>query len=661
MLYLRTQSRSESRRLNQINDQKRRREDAIAAAQAQLLSAEPTPRTIDVPIFDDQTHDSALASLRQALPRVLDRRLGNIAPLLPGVLRLNDKPYSLDSHFAFEPLFETRMPSSILVKSGRQVGKSQTQCARLIMMCATIPNFRVLVVMPLFELVRRFSSNYVYPMIASSPLAALWHNSRQPGNVLQRTFRHNNATIFFSFASTNADRTRGIPAMCVCTDELQDMDPAFKPIIRETMSGSPLPPIEIDTGTPKTMDGSVEIAWSDSSQAEMMIKCRACNKENYPRIDLDLDAMMGPKIITRPISEREPGVVCAKCGRPLNPKEDRRWIHTAPENRAREGYHIPQVIVPQHYANDTNWHLLQAKRRGEMQMQTFQFYNEVLGESYDTGAKLITLEDLRRAAVLGENRFETARMIPKERHVRRCLGIDWGGGGKKFISYTTVAVCGLCPDGTVEVIYGWRCPNLHDHNLEVRTILKLFTVFRCDFIAHDFNGIGDIQETLMHNCGMPAELIQPVSYIAHASGPMMLEMAADESTGQRWHFRLVKSRSLTMLAALIRRCRIRFFAYDYKNQDNRGLLWDFTTMIQDFVDSRAGRQIYNVIHNEKLGPDDFAQAVNYGSCALFHERGAWPTLLEDFNTEDAEFSLAHLPKTLQEYHTMDFDVRAGLF
>lgn len=543
------------------------------------------------------------------------------------------------------------------VLDGIDVHNSQTQCARLILMCATIPNFRVLVVMPLFELVRRFSSNYVHPMITSSPLASVWCNSRQAGNVLQRNFRHNGSAIYFSFASTSADRTRGVPATCTCIDELQDMDSTFIPIIRETMSGSPFPPLEIKTGTPKTFDGTVEVEWADSSQAEFMIKC-GCGKENYPRIDLDLDAMMGPKIVTRPITAREPGVVCAKCGRPLNVRENGRWIHTVPENRSREGFHIPQIIVPQHYEDDTKWHMLQAKRRGEMQMQTYQFYNEVLGESYDSGSKLITVEDLRRVAVLHPNLIEAAKAVPRNRHIRRCLGVDWGGGGESMISYTTVAVVGLCPDGRVEVIFGWRCPNLHDHDLEVRTILHLFVLFGCNFLAHDFNGIGDIQETMLHKAGLPAELIHPVSYIAHANGAMMIEVPENEETHQRWHYRLVKSRSLTFLAALIRRQRVLFFADDYKNQDNRGLLRDFTTLVQDFLDSRAGRSIYNVIHNKKLGPDDFAHAVNYAACALFHERGVWPSLLEAADSGDAEFPLSGLPHTLSEYEHMDFDPRS---
>ena len=546
------------------------------------------------------------------------------------------------------------------VLDGIDVHNSQTQAARLIAMCATFANFRVLVVMPLFELVRKFSSNYVRPMITTSPLASLWQDPTNAGNVLQRNFRHNDSTIFFSFASTSADRTRGVPATCLAIDELQDIDISFIPIMRETMSGSPYPNIEIKTGTPKTYDNTMQVEWEDTSAAEYMVRCRACNKENYPRADLDLEAMMGPRIVTRPITPREPGIVCAKCGRPINPRADGRWIHTNPEQRGlNDGLHIPQIVVPQHYENDTRWRLLQAKRRGEMNTPAYAFFNEVLGESYDTGSKLVTIEDLRRIAILHENKLATALTLDPSRYIRRVLGVDWGGGGEDMISYTTVAVVGMRPDGVLEVIYGWRCPNIHDHNLEVRTILRLFSLFKCHFIAHDFNGIGDLQETMMHNAGFPAELIHPVSYIAHANGAMMIEVPANEDTHQRWHFRLVKSRSLTFLARLIRQQRVLTFQYDYKHQGDRGLLRDFTTLVQDFLDSRAGRNIYNVLHNKKLGPDDFAHAVNYAACTLFHDRGVWPSLLET-TSEDAEFEIANVP-SLSSIMSNPFDTRAEIF
>lgn len=548
------------------------------------------------------------------------------------------------------------------VLDGVVVHNSQSQAARLILMCATFANFRVLVIMPLFELVRKFSSNYVRPMIMSSPLASVWQNTRHAGNVLQRDFRHNGSSIFFSFASTSPDRARGIPATAMCVDELQDIDISFLPILRETMSGSPWPNIEIKTGTPKTFDNTMQIDWEETSAAEYMIKCDrgACSYENYPRSDLDLEAMMGPKVLVRPVTASEPGIVCAKCGRPLNAKKNGRWIHTEPEKREREGYHIPQVIVPQHYEDDARWRLLLSKRRGENQTQPYQFFNEALGESYDKGAKLITIEDLRRVAVLHENILSTAAKVDFARYTRRAIAVDWGGGGEDMISYTTVAVVGLRPDGKCETIFGWRCPNIHDYNLEVRTILKLFTTFQCHLLAHDCNGIGGVQEAMLKNAGLPEGLIVPIAYIAHAKGPMMRYVPYSETTHNRAHYQLVKSRSLTYLAALIRKQHILFFRYDYKNQGERGLLRDFTTLHQDFLDSRGGQNVYNVLHNKKLGPDDFAQAVNYGVSALYNDLGTWPSTV-DQDVDAGEFSLAHLPRSLDEYAREEFDPRTRIF
>lgn len=47
-----------------------------------------------------------------------------LEPLLPLCLSLNGKPYELSDHFAFSPFYKTRMPSQMVVVSGRQVSKT---------------------------------------------------------------------------------------------------------------------------------------------------------------------------------------------------------------------------------------------------------------------------------------------------------------------------------------------------------------------------------------------------------------------------------------------------------------------------------------------------------------------------------------------------------
>jgi len=73
--------------------------------------------------------------------------------------------------------------------------------------------------------------------------------------------------MLFSFAFLNPDRVRGVSADRVGIDEIQDLDITFLPIIRECMSASDLA-IRQFTGTPKTLDNTLESLWQESSQAE---------------------------------------------------------------------------------------------------------------------------------------------------------------------------------------------------------------------------------------------------------------------------------------------------------------------------------------------------------------------------------------------------------
>jgi len=145
-------------------------------------------------------------------------RLPNFAPLLPMVLTLDGKPYSLENHFQFETLFYTRMPKSMVLKTGRQVGKSTVGSAHGVITCTSIPYFRTLYITPLFEQVRRLSNNYVRPFIEQSPLRTLWLGTNTENSVLQRSFR-NYSMMQFSFALLDADRVRGVKADKLVIDE----------------------------------------------------------------------------------------------------------------------------------------------------------------------------------------------------------------------------------------------------------------------------------------------------------------------------------------------------------------------------------------------------------------------------------------------------------
>ena len=575
----------------------------------------------------DGQDTAATAALQEAVEVLSQTRLVNLKPILPVLLNLKGQPYTLYDHYVFEPFFATHCPRNIMAKSARQVAKTTSIASQGVIQSACLEYFNKLYITPLYEQIRRLSGNYVRGFIDQSPVRSLFVDGSCYSNVLQRSFL-SQSTMFFSFAFLDADRVRGLATDAIAFDEVQDFDPSLFPIIRETMSGSRMGGFQQFTGTPKTLDGPLEKRWLESSQAEWCIRCAACGYWNIPAMAHDLEKMMGPLVVRREISEDMPGCVCAKCGRPVYPRSG-RWVHANKELRYLfPGYHIPQLIMPMHFADKETWNTLQGKRQGFGNTPVNVFWNECCGESYDTGAKLITITDLKRAAKLPPNGQIAQVKKTLDDYIHRVLAVDWGGGGQEEISFTAVALCCMMPDGRIHVPYGWRSLTPHDHVLEAERIIKLMLAFNCSHVVHDFGGAGVVRETLMATAGLAHERALPIAYIRASSGPIMRHVPLNQRTGLRAHFRVDKNRSLRQLALLIQLQQVQFFQYDYRGGDQPGLLHDFLSLVEDKIGSKTSTELATVIRNERAGPDDFAQAVNIGTCALFYRAQKWPNLAE---------------------------------
>jgi hypothetical protein len=422
-----------------------------------------------------------------------------------------------------------------------------------------------------------------------------------------------------------------------CIDEIQDMDISFLPVIHETISASRSWGIKQYAGTPKTLDNTIERLWIDSSMAEWIIKCPhgGCGHWNIPSLDHDLLKMIGP--VHDGISDTCPGVICAKCAKPINPRPPYqggtgRWLHRHPDKRwSFAGYHVPQLIMPMHYASREKWQTLVDKRDGKGNTPIHVFYNEVCGESWDSGSKLVTITDLKRAACLPwKNTMETARNNI-DGYLYRFVAVDWGGGGVSngksdlaLQSYTSIAVCGLCPDGRVDVIYGYRSMTPHEHEREAGLILNIMGAFKCSHVVHDYTGAGTVRETLLVQARLPRERILPVAYTGPAKGGLIGYKPANPKH-PRDHYVMDRNRALNYCCQFIKGGVIRFFEYDYKGSDDVGLLHDFLNLIEDKAESGSGRDTYKILR-DPAGPDDFAQAVTMGSMMLFQMAGRFPDL-----------------------------------
>jgi hypothetical protein len=423
----------------------------------------------------------------------------------------------------------------------------------------------------------------------------------------------------------------------------QDLDSRHLPVLRETLSHATVTDRHghrihakqlMYTGTPKSMEGLLEQKWLESSMAEWAIPCAKCHKTNYPTKSLDLYRMIGPmhKDIGEVHHGKKPGTICAnpQCGLPINPR-DGFWHHRYPDKiLKRPGYHIPQLIIPLHYSQKEGWSSLLAKQAGADNYTRAKFDNEVLGESCDVGSKLVSDTDLRNAAVLpwhnDPHDFSAVARASRGKYLCKFLGVDWGGGGELEISFTTAAVVGLLPDGRLDIIYGRRLLLTHDPLGEAGELLRIYNAFECGMFCHDYNGAGSLHEAYMIQSGLPYEKVVPmVYYRSGAKDIMVLHRGTEEH--HRSYYLLDKARSLRTTCEMIKLVRLRSFQYDFIDADRRGLLRDFTSLVEAKVETARAGEVY-AIHRTAAFPDDFAHSVNFACCGIWHSQQNWPNLAD---------------------------------
>jgi len=531
---------------------------------------------------------------------------GSMIPVLGMLLHIRQRPFTEDMFPQFEPLFSTRVPPRSILKTARQVGKSSSFAAKTIIMSAMIPFFQTLTVTPQYEMTRRYSSNYIRPMIEFSPIKAAVIDTNCEKSVLQKTLS-NQSMMHFSFAFLNADRVRGIPSDRIHFDEFQDIDCAFVPEIEQTMGRSKWRITDI-SGTPKTLDNGIEVEWSKSSMAEWFIPCE-CGYTNNPCIDSDGMSMIGDETL-----------ICAKCKHPVDGTTG-YWYHEHSDRRNEYvGYHVPQFILPFHYDNKRNWNRIVAAKHGSIPKRTF--YNEVLGESCDIGAKLITETDLKKACTLPVNMtLKTSRKLI-EGYMFRALGVDWGGRGEDTLSFTKLAVTGMRPDGRIDLLYGENLVYLPEPGEEVARVMAIHKAFGCHVLAHDTGGTAGMRDTFMSHAGFSMQGVMPFAYVA-AWVKEIVTFHETTETVRRPYYSIDKTKSLLLLVECIKHGYINCPRWD----SCKDLLVDVLALIEEKNESKRGSDIY-LVRRSANQCDDFAHALNFAVVATFHSNGKWPDLVE---------------------------------
>jgi hypothetical protein len=390
----------------------------------------------------------------------------------------------------------------------------------------------------------------------------------------------NGSAIQMMYAKTSADRARGITADRIDFDEIQDQLLDHIPVISESVSNSDWGGFRRFTGTAKTCDNAIEWLWRKSSQAEWMVKCPHCNHHNIP------DKEGAPKMLGKD------GPCCGKCGRGVDVRLG-ELVHGRPDRIAQfTGVHVPQVVVPAIARNPAKWAALLDKVAKAIS-DAF-IYTEVFGVSHDTGARLITQEDIDRASSLGTH-AEIRKNLPQYLHM--VIGVDWGIA--EITSFTTTCVVGATADGELHVLFGKRYMGMNMEEV-IQDVVRTHHAYQCEICAPDF-GVGYTNNTLLVNRGLP------IAQIQYTRQNQLMKYNAVNGI-PRWT--VDRNTALTMTFWGIKHGKIKFPC----KSDSAAYTCDILSPYEHVIEESSGMRSKTFRRDPSL-PDDFCHALTFASLA----------------------------------------------
>lgn len=385
-------------------------------------------------------------------------------------------------NFTFEGRRHMRRPYNtpakrILLFCGRQVEKSTLLGNIILTYSCVIPAYKTLYVSPSATQTKTFSSDRIKEPIETSPVLKTYTTNALSMNILEKQFV-NRAKITMRYAFLNADRTRGIPAWLLALDELQDIISDNIPVIEQCTSHAPDQMKRfIYAGTPKSTDNTIEYYRSGvskdgkamSTQGEWVVPCDRHGGETGMHWNV-----LGEKNIGRK------GLICEKCGELINPMHEKsQWAQMVAEG-IFESYRIPQLMVP--------WRPWDEILLDYSRYSRDKFYNEVLGISYDSGLRPLTMGQIKDCCnpklTMHPDALEALRKVLLQ-GTEVFAGIDWGTGENSY----TVMSLGYYEGHRFRIFWIHRFTGEDvDPQIQLAKIVAIIKAFNCRIIAADYGG-----------------------------------------------------------------------------------------------------------------------------------------------------------------------------
>lgn len=390
-------------------------------------------------------------------------------------------------------------PQFLVVKAGRQVGKSLGLAGRITTGSISQPHFNSLFIAPSQIQTKRWSGGYLDAFRDSKYISKYYVNNKDPGNVFEKTFS-NKSKVYLSYGQTSADmdRVRGLTADLLCLDEVQDIELASVPIVKEILNTSEYG-YQLFTGTSKSSAGTLEQLWQETNQMHFVKKCARCSKWVIPD---NFDTCM--EMVTNPDY-----MVCPHCHKEFS-FYGGQWVAAMSElskgRGAKYGMSLPQLIFGANTATgsrqwDDLYDKVQQSKNGVLYTAE-TVANEIFGLATDLGATSLSITEAKRCCYNDYTEWPKpdksnvpASIMPLINGIHSTvLGVDWSVSGS-IGSHTVVSVLGIDHSGRIILLFSKKLVGTHILT-QVEEVLSIARTYNCKMIGSD-RGVGVLQGELM--------------------------------------------------------------------------------------------------------------------------------------------------------------------
>jgi hypothetical protein len=412
--------------------------------------------------------------------------------LAKAILTVKGRPLDFVSYLPLELIYDVD-PFTLVIRAGRQAGKSLGVAAIITIKSILRSNFTTLFISPLSQQTSRFSGMYLDPFLSSPLVRKHFTDSSSKKNVGEKSLS-TKSRIYLSYAEVeaDADRIRGISADAIYLDEVQDISSDALPVIYETMSASHFGFKRL-TGTSKTLNNTLEYAFRASNQLFWVIRCTHCNHYNIPN-DFDICLKMCAK---------DEGLCCAKCQGMVDTSTG-TWIAARPKVE-QYGFSLPQFIIP--FRNERKKWLEMRQKLTSYPMGKIS--NEIFGLPIGIGGRILSESEALACCDPTRPRWDNCWAQDSRGIISVVIGVDWSVTASEK-SFTIISVLGFDFNGKCFVLHSERV-NGTDILEQVARVGQLYRQFNAQAIGSD-RGVGVVQCQLLQQA-LGEDKVFPINYV----------------------------------------------------------------------------------------------------------------------------------------------------